>query len=182
MKKQFFFFALLLAMLSTGTAVKAQSWDFLSLDAVDQENLAADQSGNWLLDTNNNNRWCYVKALHAEAVMANGTELQYAKGLLITVTESSSGNFRADIKNKRMWMGGGSITIPSLKAGHKVTVIYMSSSKDVARGINVENITPVSGEFNSTLRSDEDSAVDTNSVIITNMSKTYRSNGIIAIL
>ena len=150
MKKLFSFFVLVLAMLSTSTAVKSQSWDFLSLDAVDQENLAADQSGNWLLDTNNNNRWCYVKALHAEAVMANGTELQYAKGLLITVTESSSGNFRADIKNKRMWMGGGSITIPSLKAGHKVTVIYMSSSKDVARGINVENITPVSGEFNST--------------------------------
>lgn len=141
--------SLLLAMLAMTTGLNAQTWDFTSVDAADLENLEADNSGNWSYDEGNN-RWCYVKALNAEPVKASGAELTYTKGLLITVSESAEGNFRADSKNKRMWMGGGSITIPNLKAGYKITVYYMSSSKTVARGINVENITPVSGEFGTT--------------------------------
>lgn len=149
-KRIILMFIVLAAMMGMSTTAKAQTWDFLSVDAIDQENLAADETGNWKLDSDNNNRWCYLKALNGEAVMANGVELAYTKGLLITVTENASGNFRADMKNKRMWMGGGSITIPNLKKDYRITVSYMSSSKDVARGINVQNITPKSGEFNST--------------------------------
>ena len=138
-------------MLCMGGNVNAQTWEFTTVSDADQANLAADQTGNWLHDTaSSNDRWCYVKALNGEAVIANGSELEYAKGLKFTFSASESGNLRVDIKNKRMWMATGKILIPGLKAGQQVTAIYMSSSSSTARGINVTNLTPVSGDFNTT--------------------------------
>ena len=151
MKRISFFFTLLMLMLGMGGNVNAQTWEFTTVSDADQANLAADQTGNWLHDTaNSNDRWCYVKALNGEAVIANGSELEYAKGLKFTFSASESGNLRVDIKNKRMWMATGKILIPGLKAGQQVTAIYMSSSSSTARGINVTNLTPVSGDFNTT--------------------------------
>lgn len=148
---------LLVLMLGMSMTVKAQTWDFAALDANDAELIEADQTGNWYHSTESKkNRYSYTKALNNEAVMANGQEIAYTKGLLLTISAVSSageGNLRAgnDASNKRMWLAGNSVvTIPNLKAGNQVTVSCMSSSKDVARGVNVTNITPVSGDFNST--------------------------------
>lgn len=140
-------------MLGLNMSVKAQSWDFATLDANDAELMAAD--ANWYHSTDSKkNRYSYTKALDNEVVKANGQEIAYTKGLLfkIAAVNSGEGNLRAgnDASNKRMWLAGNSvITIPGLKAGMTVTVSCMSSSKDVERGINVTNIKPESGDFNS---------------------------------
>ncbi len=161
MKRLTSILTLLILMLGMGMNVKAQTWDFAALDANDAElieaEIEADQTGNWYHSTESKkDRYSYTKALNNEAVMANGQEIAYTKGLLLTISAVSSageGNLRAgnDTSNKRMWLAGSSvITIPNLKAGNQVTVSCMSSSKEVARGVNVTNITPVSGDFNST--------------------------------
>ena len=154
MKKQIFM--TLLVLLGLSQTMKAQTWDFSTLDANDAELMDADN--NWYHNTTDKkNRYSYTKALNKEAVKANNQEIAYTKGLLLTIAAVSSGegNLRAgnDASNKRMWLGSNSvITIPSLKAGMKVTVSCMSSSKDEARGINTENITEVSGDFNKTAK------------------------------
>lgn len=162
MKRLTSILTLLVLMLGMGMTVKAQTWDFAALDANDAELIEADQTGNWYHSTElKKDRYSYTKALNKEAVMANGQEIAYTKGLLLTIAAVSStgeGNLRAgnDASNKRMWLAGNSvITIPNLKAGNQVTVSCMSSSKDVERGVNVTNITPVSGDFNSTKKGTE---------------------------
>lgn len=162
MKRLTSILTLIVLMLGMGMTVKAQTWDFAALDANDAELIEADQTGNWYHSTElKKDRYSYTKALNKEAVMANGQEIAYTKGLLLTIAAVSStgeGNLRAgnDASNKRMWLAGNSvITIPNLKAGNQVTVSCMSSSKDVERGVNVTNITPVSGDFNSTKKGTE---------------------------
>ena len=156
MKRLTYVFAIVAMLLGLTNSVKAQqSWSFSTVSATDQTNLAADKTGNWKkVSDSKTERWGYMAELNAEPVLANGVELTYTKGLKITVSAqtdtSKEGNFRADIKSSRMWIATGSITIPSLTKGQQVTAVYMSSSKDVARGINVTNLTPQSGEFNST--------------------------------
>lgn len=154
MKRMIFVFAMIAMLFGIINSAKAQKWDFTSVSDVDKANLSADNTGNWkLVSDDNTNRWGYMAALQNELVMANGVELAYTKGLKVTVSAQSDatkeGNFRADIKSSRMWMNTGSITIPSLTKGQQVKAVYMSSSKDVERGINVTNLTPESGEFNS---------------------------------
>lgn len=163
MKRIIYLFALVAMMLGMGVSVNAQSktWDFLSVDEADLENIQADAENtdsHWFYSSTNN-RWSYKAALNVESLMANGMELAYTKGLKLKFNgqsdASKEGNFRIDIKNKRMWLASGTITIPSLTAGTKVTVQYMSSSKDVARGISVTNLTPVSGKFNENAKGTE---------------------------
>lgn len=155
MKRITYIFALVAMMLGFTNGLKAQqSWNFTTLSTTDQTNLAADNTGNWKRVTDSKtDRWGYMAALNAEPVLANGVELAYTKGLKIKVSAqtdaSKEGNFRADIKSSRMWMATGSITIPSLTKGQQVKAVYMSSSKDEARGINVTNLTPQEGEFNN---------------------------------
>ena len=88
-----------------------------------------------------------------EAVTANNVELEYTKGLLFTYGSSTGdGTLRIDKGKSRMWFGNGSITIPNLTAGLVVTVNYMSSSKDIARGISVTNLTATSGKFGQNVK------------------------------
>lgn len=143
MKKQIFM--TLLVLLGLSQTMKAQTWDFGNIPASDLENLEADNTGDWKYDATNE-RWGNLKKHENEAVTANGVELEYTKGLLLTFGSSTGdGSFRADNKNSRMWMGSGSVTIPNLAKGMKVTVKYMSSSTSVARGISVTNLTKADG-------------------------------------
>jgi hypothetical protein len=155
MKKLSAVMSAVLLMLGMAVNVEAQkTWDFATLDANDAELMDGD--ANWYHSTETKkNRYSYTKALTKEAVKAGGQEVAYTEGLLLTVSgvTSGEGNLRAgnDASNKRMWLAGGSvITIPGLKAGMKVTVYCMSSSKTEARGINAENITATAGDFNTT--------------------------------
>lgn len=149
MKKMVFTLALLLMSLS---AAMAQTWTFGAMSEADKALCATD--ANWVLGTD---RYCYTLALDNAALVANGSELAYAKGLKFTAgapttKEEGKAKVRLNYGNSRLELNGNGIvlTIPSLKAGQKVTVSCCTGKTDFARGLNATNITPVSGSFNAT--------------------------------
>ena len=149
MKKMVFTLALLLMSLS---AAVAQTWTFGAMSESDKALCAAD--ANWVLGTD---RYGYTLALENEALVANGSELAYAKGLKFTAgapadkTEGKA-KVRLNYGSSRLELNGNgvSLTIPSLKAGQKVTVSCSTGKTGTARGLDATNITPVSGSFNAT--------------------------------
>lgn len=149
MKKMVFTLALLLMSLS---AALAQTWTFGAMSEADKALCAAD--ANWVLGTD---RYGYTLALENEALVANGSELAYAKGLKFTAgapadkTEGKA-KVRLNYGSSRLELNGNgvSLTIPSLKAGQKVTVSCSTGKTGTARGLDATNITPVSGSFNAT--------------------------------
>lgn len=149
MKKMVFTLALLLMSLS---AAMAQTWTFGAMSEADKALCATD--ANWVLGTD---RYCYTLALDNAALVANGSELAYAKGLKFTAgapttKEEGKAKVRLNYGSSRLELNGNGIvlTIPSLKAGQKVTVSCGTGKTDIARGLNATNITPVSGSFNAT--------------------------------
>lgn len=149
MKKIVFTLALLLMSLS---AALAQTWTFGAMSEADKALCAAD--ANWVLGTD---RYCYTLALANEALVANGSELAYAKGLKFTADapatkEEGKAKVRLSFGSSRLELNGNGValTIPGLKAGQKVTVSCASGKTGTARGLNATNITPVSGSFNAT--------------------------------
>ena len=144
-------FTLALLLMSLSAAL-AQTWTFGAMSEADKALCAAD--ANWVLGTE---RYCYTLALENEALVANGSELAYAKGLKFTAgapttKDEGKAKVRLNYGNSRLELNGNGIvlTIPSLKAGQKVTVSCCTGKTDVARGLNATNITPVSGSFNAT--------------------------------
>lgn len=149
MKKMVFTLALLLMSLS---AAMAQPWTFGAMSEADKALCAAD--ANWVLGTN---RYGYTLALEKEALVANGSELAYTKGLKFTAGAptdklDSKAKVRLNYGSSRLELNGNgvSLIIPSLKAGQKVTVSCSTGKAETARGLNATNITPVSGSFNAT--------------------------------
>lgn len=149
MKKIVFTLALLLMILS---AALAQTWTFGAMSEADKALCAAD--ANWVLGTD---RYGYTLALDNAALVANGTELAYAKGLKFTAgapTDKTDGKAKVRLSygSSRLELNGNGValTIPGLKAGQKVTVSCASGKTGTARGLNATNITPVSGSFNAT--------------------------------
>lgn len=149
MKKMVFTLALLLMSLS---AALAQTWTFGAMSEADKALCAAD--ANWVLGTD---RYGYTLALDNAALVANGTELAYAKGLKFTAgapTDKTDGKAKVRLSYgfSRLELNGNGValTIPGLKAGQKVTVSCASGKTGTARGLNATNITPVSGSFNAT--------------------------------
>lgn len=149
MKKIVFTLALLLMSLS---AALAQTWTFGAMSEADKALCAAD--ANWVLGTD---RYGYTLALDNAALVANGTELAYAKGLKFTAgapadkTEGKA-KVRLNYGSSRLELNGNgvSLIISSLKAGQKVTVSCSTGKTGTARGLDATNITPVSGSFNAT--------------------------------
>ena len=146
MKKMVFTLALLLMSLS---AVMAQTWTFGAMSEADKALCAAD--ANWVLGTD---RYGYTLALENEALVANGSELAYAKGLKFTAgapAEKLDGKakVRLNYGSSRLELNGNgvSLIIPSLKAGQKVTVSCKTGSTSAARCLDATNLTSVSGSF-----------------------------------
>ena len=146
MKKMVFTLALLLMSLS---AALAQTWTFGAMSEADKALCAAD--ANWVLGTD---RYGYTLALDNEALVANGSELAYAKGLKFTAgapadkTEGKA-KVRLNYGSSRLELNGNgvSLIIPSLKAGQKVTVSCKTGSTSTARCLDAANLTSVSGSF-----------------------------------
>lgn len=146
MKKMVFTLALLLMGLS---AALAQTWTFGAMSEADKALCAAD--ANWVLGTD---RYGYTLALENEALVANGSELAYAKGLKFTAgapadkTEGKA-KVRLNYGSSRLELNGNgvSLIIPSLKAGQKVTVSCKTGSTSTARCLDATNLTSVSGSF-----------------------------------
>ena len=146
MKKMVFTLALLLMSLS---AAMAQTWTFGAMSEVDKALCAAD--ANWVLGTD---RYGYTLALENEALVANGSELAYAKGLKFTAgapAEKLDGKakVRLNYGSSRLELNGNGIvlTIPNLKAGQKVTVSCKTGSTSTPRCLDATNLTSVSGSF-----------------------------------
>ena len=149
MKKMVFTLALLLMSLS---AAMAQTWTFGAMSEADKALCAAD--ANWVLGTD---RCGYTLALEKAALVANGSELAYTKGLKFTAgapADKSEGKakVRLNYGSSRLELNGNgvSLIISSLKAGQKVTVSCSTGKTGTARGLDATNITPVSGSFNAT--------------------------------
>ena len=146
MKKMVFTLALLLMSLS---AALAQTWTFGAMSEADKALCAAD--ANWVLGTD---RYGYTLALENEALVANGSELAYTKGLKFTAgapadkTEGKA-KVRLNYGSSRLELNGNgvSLIIPSLKAGQKVTVSCKTGSTSTARCLDAANLTSVSGSF-----------------------------------
>lgn len=151
MKKIQLLLTLLLCMVFA-SADAQQNWNFASMSQADKDLCAADAK--WVLGTD---RYCYTKELTEAALVANGVELSYAKGLKFTASAPSDNTegkakIRLNYGSSRMELNGTNVTIiiPGLTAGQTVTVSCMTGKNGVARGLNVTNLTPVSGSFNST--------------------------------
>lgn len=146
MKKMVFTLALLLMSLS---AALAQTWTFGAMSEADKALCAAD--ANWVLGAD---RYGYTLALDKAALVANGSELAYTKGLKFTAgapadkTEGKA-KVRLNYGSSRLELNGNgvSLIIPSLKAGQKVIVSCKTGSTSTARCLDAANLTSVSGSF-----------------------------------
>ena len=146
MKKMVFTLTLLLMSLS---AAMAQTWTFGAMSEADKALCAAD--ANWVLGTD---RYGYTLALEKAALVANGSELAYTKGLKFTAGAptdklDSKAKVRLNYGSSRLELNGNgvSLIIPSLKAGQKVTVSCKTGSTSTARCLDAANLTSVSGSF-----------------------------------
>lgn len=150
MKKTVFSLALFLMSLSTAVA---QSWNFADRDPfiseADVALINADAT-NWYNDATKG-RYNFLPALNNAALTANGTELDFAKGLLFksgaAVASSSgtpankSGKLRLNYTNEYFELNGSNlvVTIPNVQKGWVVTVVCKTASSKTARGIYVSS-------------------------------------------
>jgi pectate lyase len=148
MKKQLLLHSLFAGIMALATTVaNAQTWDFSTVGASDQTNLNTDTE-NWTYESANS-RWKNVSIYDNAPLKANGAELEFAKGLLVTV--SAADRVRVDMKKKSLTLNGvGSICIPGLKAGSILTVECQTSKSTVARSLTPTNVTVTSGFADAT--------------------------------
>ncbi len=149
---------LLAALIAATFSIKAQTavktWDFSTVSAADIARLDADSQGWDHESTSSNDRYKNRVLFSAEAITADGVPLDFTAGLKATIDAEDA--FRVDVKGKRAAMNKVmKLIIPQLTAGSTVTVKCKTSSKTADRGINVTNLTPVSGYFNSTSLDDQ---------------------------
>lgn len=140
MKKIVFTLALLLMSLS---AALAQTWNFADRDPfigdADETLINADAT-NWYNDATKG-RYNFLAALDNAALTANGTELNFAKGLLFkcgaAVASSNgtpanqSGKIRLNYKSEYLELNGSNlvVTIPNVQKDWVVTVVCKTASK-----------------------------------------------------
>ena len=145
-------FSLAFFLMSLGTAV-AQTWNFADRDPfiseADVALINADAT-NWYNDATKG-RYNFLPALNNAALTANGTELDFAKGLLFksgaAVASSSgtpanqSGKLRLNYTNEYLELNGSNlvVTIPNVQKGWVVTVVCKTASSKTARGIYVSS-------------------------------------------
>ncbi len=148
MKRLTNIFTLLVLLLELGMNVNAQTWDFASVDATDQENLNADTQ-NWEYDSSNK-RWKQKAVFENAPLMANGVELSFTKGLTFTTTAADQ--IRVDMKKRSMTLNNQNtqVFIANVKKGQVLTVVCQSSSSTTARKITATNVTVTSGFEEST--------------------------------
>ena len=151
MKKLIFSLALLLLSVS---AALAQTWAFDDRDPfigdADVDLINADAT-NWYNDVTKS-RYNFLAALDNAALTANGTELNFAKGLLfkcgVAVASSDgktpanqSGKIRLNYANEYLELNGKSlvVTIPNVKKDWVVTVVCKTASSKTSRGLYVSS-------------------------------------------
>lgn len=143
MKRIYTMFSMLVLMLGLSSVVNAQTWNFGTVSSTDKANLDADKT-NWTYESKNN-RWLQQAVLSDAALVANGTELEFSKGL--TVTTTAADQIRVDAKKGSLTMNNKSakVKIHGVKAGQILTVVSQSSKSSEARSISATNIKVTSG-------------------------------------
>ncbi len=138
------------AFLTMSMGMQAETWDFSSVSSTDRANLDADPAS-WTYESSND-RWKNQTVFTASPLKANGVELQFAKGLLVTVTGAD--NVRIDNKKGSLTLNKAAavITIPGLKAGDVVTIDAGSSNSKTARKLEPTNLDITSGFTESASR------------------------------
>lgn len=153
-KHTYIIYSVMALMMLVPLSGMAQTWDFSYVSDADKANLAADATGWDHESTSSNDRYKNKTTYSAEPLKANGAELEFTKGLVFTIGEADA--VRVDIKGKRMAMNKVmKLTVAGLKKGMTLTMKCKTSSKTTARGINVTNLTPVSGYFGTTTTDDQ---------------------------
>ena len=120
----------IIALLAVAGAYAQSSWSFRTISDNDYNAIAADAE-NWIKDSDTSkDRFWNAKALTNQALTANGTELDYAKGLLFTCSKED--RIRVDRGNKRIALNGSdvAVTIPNLKAGQIVDIVTRVGNKE----------------------------------------------------
>ncbi|MBR1688695.1 MAG: pectate lyase [Prevotella sp.] len=138
MKRNINIFGFILTLLTLSMGVQAQTWEFASVSEEDQTLLNADAT-NWTYESSNN-RWLNATTFTNSPLKANGTELDFAKGMLFT-TEAAD-QIRIDNKKGSLTLNNkkAKITIPNVQAGQELTVVCQSSSSSTARTITATNV------------------------------------------
>lgn len=146
MKKIVFTLALLLMSLS---AALAQTWNFADRDPFITESdvaLINADATNWYNDAAKG-RYNFLAALDNAALTANGTELDFVKGLLfkcgVAVASSNgtpanqSGKIRLNYNGEYLELNGSNlvVTIPNVQKDWVVTVVCKTASSKTARGL-----------------------------------------------
>lgn len=144
MKKTLTFVLTLLSYLGMlAQNVMLPTWNFGSVSTADVQNITSDSQ--WNQTTKSSVvRYQFTGALNREPVTANNQELNYTKGLLLTVASGSSNSDGRNlfIASTGMWLGENSIiTIPNCKAGQWIQVEYATSKDNTTRSISATNLT-----------------------------------------
>ena len=124
MKKIFFS---LIALLCAIGANADTAWDFTSVNDADYSAMANDPD-NWKKDAEVD-RYGNAKVLQNASLMAGNAELDFAKGILFTVTKADG--IRIDRANRRLGLNGSGITvtIPNLKKGQAIRIVSRIGNK-----------------------------------------------------
>ena len=146
------------ALFATGANAQT-TWDFSTMSDADKSACQAD-ADNWLLGAD---RWCYVGgALENASLVANGTELDYAKGLTFTASapsakEEGKAKVRCNYGSSRLELNGTGVqmTINGLKAGQVVTVKCLTGKSETARGLDATNLSGTQGFGEAAISSEE---------------------------
>ena len=146
------------ALFATGANAQT-TWDFSTMSDADKTACQAD-ADNWLLGAD---RWCYVGgALENAPLVANGTELDYAKGLTFTASapsakEEGKAKVRCNYGSSRLELNGTGVqmTINGLKAGQVVTVKCLTGKSETARGLDATNLSGTQGFGEAAISSEE---------------------------
>ena len=157
-------YTLLAAVMTlTATGANAQSWNFSTMSQTDQDNCNADV--NWVAGTG---RYGYVLALDNEALIANGTELEYTKRLLFTANapsapEDGKAKVRCNYEKGQLELNGTGVqmTIPGLKAGQVITVKCLTAKSGQARGLDATNLSGTTGFGQESISADAMSCTGT---------------------
>ena len=125
MKKIFFS---LIALICAIGANADTAWDFTSVNDADYSAMANDPD-NWKKDAEVD-RYGNAKALQNASLMAGNAELDFAKGILFTVTKADG--IRIDRANRRLGLNGSGITvtIPNLKKGQTIRIVSRIGNKN----------------------------------------------------
>lgn len=155
-------------------AANAQTWDFSTLSESDKSNLNADNT-NWTYDSGKS-RWGNNSAMEKAPLKANGQELEFTKGLLVTTAKNDQ--VRIDPKTGCFTINNSAatITIPALKAGANITVSAKCSSSSVARYVLASNVTPVNG-FSESAAATSSTTVTHTGTVTTDGEVTLSTNG-----